>query len=79
MREVSNEGRTIYFVSHNMNAISLPVSEGNLYIVAKVIHHGVIDEVIHEYQKQLFTSTDISQEVFRIRSTHKWCLFIYAL
>ncbi len=63
MEDVSkNQGRTVLFVSHNMQAVQKLCQTGLLLQAGKVIEHGNIDNVVNKY----LTSTDISKAVYEI-------------
>jgi lipopolysaccharide transport system ATP-binding protein len=49
MGEVSREGRTILFVSHNMSAIKSLCTRGILVEGGRVTHDGTTDEVVNRY------------------------------
>lgn len=49
MNDLSNSGRTIFFVSHNMAAISSLCNKGVLIKKGKLIHQGSIEDVISKY------------------------------
>jgi len=51
MEEVTNQGRTILFVSHNMAAVEHLCTRGVLLREGRVIHTGKIDEVVETYLK----------------------------
>jgi len=58
MTEVSKSGRTILFVSHNMQAVKNLCSKGILLSQGKMIHSGDIDSVIHAYNDNLKTVSE---------------------
>jgi lipopolysaccharide transport system ATP-binding protein len=50
MRELSiNQGRTILFVSHNMNAVETLCNQGILLSEGRNVQSGIIDEIINIY------------------------------
>jgi lipopolysaccharide transport system ATP-binding protein len=49
MGEVSREGRTILFVSHNMSAIKSLCTRGILIEGGRITHDGTTDEVVNRY------------------------------
>jgi lipopolysaccharide transport system ATP-binding protein len=51
MEEVTSQGRTILFVSHNMAAVEHLCTRGVLLKSGKVLHTGKIDEVVELYLK----------------------------
>lgn len=52
MREVAGEGRTVLFVSHNMEAVQKLCNTGILLHKGKLITDGPIDSVIRQYLDQ---------------------------
>lgn len=52
MQDVSNEGRTVLFVSHNMSSMAKLCSKGILLKEGSVHHAGSIDDVIATYLDQ---------------------------
>lgn len=57
MGEVSKEGRTILFVSHNTAALLGLCSRGILLEKGKVVADGEIEPVVHSYLKSLRTNS----------------------
>jgi len=53
MREVSREGRTVIFVSHNMHAVRTLCQSAILLKTGKVAATGAVDDVISEYARSL--------------------------
>ncbi len=53
MKEVSREGRTVIFVSHNMHAVKTLCQNAILLRNGKVLKSGTADEVISEYARSL--------------------------
>ncbi|HEY7087271.1 MAG TPA: ABC transporter ATP-binding protein, partial [Tepidisphaeraceae bacterium] len=49
MSEVSREGRTVLFVSHNMSAIKSLCTRGVLVGDGRIAHDGGVDEVVNRY------------------------------
>lgn len=49
MQDVSGQGRTILFVSHNMEAVQKLCTKGILLEKGKLIHEGSIDSVVKKY------------------------------
>jgi lipopolysaccharide transport system ATP-binding protein len=62
MREVSGEGRTVLFVSHNMEAVQKLCNKGLLLHKGKLVNEGSMDGVIKAYLEQNASS----QSVFEI-------------
>lgn len=53
MRDVSNSGRTLLFVSHNLTAVQGLCDKGAYLRSGELIKYGPIDEVITEYVKNV--------------------------
>lgn len=53
MKEVSEEGRTVIFVSHNMHAVKNLCQNALLLRSGKLAAKGPVDEVISEYSRNL--------------------------
>ncbi len=53
MKEVSREGRTVIFVSHNMHAVKTLCQNAILLRGGRVVKSGPADEVISEYARSL--------------------------
>ncbi len=53
MRDVSNSGRTLLFVSHNLTAVQGLCNTGAYLRSGELIKYGAIDEVITEYVKNV--------------------------
>jgi lipopolysaccharide transport system ATP-binding protein len=68
MAEVTQEGRTIIFVSHNMTALQNLCTRGIYLKGGKKVGEGEISEVINGYLGDLSTKSDISTEKVKIRS-----------
>ncbi|MCP9767641.1 ABC transporter ATP-binding protein [Lacihabitans sp. LS3-19] len=51
MRDVSNSGRTLIFVSHNLTAVQGLCDKGAYLRGGELIKYGKIDEVVNEYVK----------------------------
>jgi len=49
MNEVSREGRTVLFVSHNMSAIKSLCTRGILVEAGRVAYQGSTDEIVNRY------------------------------
>ncbi|MBA3044807.1 MAG: ABC transporter ATP-binding protein [Euryarchaeota archaeon] len=49
MKDVSQEGRTVLFVSHNMAAVSTLCNKGILLDAGKIISEGFVDDIINSY------------------------------
>jgi lipopolysaccharide transport system ATP-binding protein len=64
MKEVSEEGRTVIFVSHNMHAVKNLCQSALLLQSGKMIGKGPVDEVIAEYSRSL----DVQDGMFPVRA-----------
>jgi lipopolysaccharide transport system ATP-binding protein len=64
MKEVSQEGRTVIFVSHNIHAIRSLCETGVLLKSGRMEKIGTVDEVIEEYAR----SMEVHDEIFPIRT-----------
>ena len=64
MREVSEQGRAVIFVSHNMHAIRSLCESGVLLESGRLKKSGTVDEVIEEYGR----SIDVQGAVFPVRA-----------
>jgi lipopolysaccharide transport system ATP-binding protein len=53
MRDVSNSGRTLIFVSHNLTAVQGLCNKGAYLKGGKLMKFGKIDEVVNEYVKNV--------------------------
>jgi lipopolysaccharide transport system ATP-binding protein len=74
MDEVSKSGRTVLFVSHNLNAVRQLCSKGILLDIGKVIMTADINDVLNKYQalinnapsQAIFNFDDIQKDGFLI-------------
>ena len=60
----SGEGRTVLFVSHQMNAVKSLCQKGIVLDHGRIVKHGEIDDCISFYQKDLYSlksADDLSQ------------------
>lgn len=57
MRDVSNEGRTVLFVSHNMPSIRTLCNKGILLEQGKISFKGSIDQAVNQYTQDGLTPT----------------------
>lgn len=62
MKEVAGEGRTVLFVSHNMEAVQKLCNTGILLHQGKLVTQGPMDNVIRTYLEQ----NAVTQSVFEI-------------
>ena len=62
MNDVSKEGRTILFVSHNMEAVQKLCTKGILLDKGTLITEGSIDSVVKKYA-EVFSSSDSSYKI----------------
>ena len=53
MRDVSNSGRTLIFVSHNLSAVQGLCNKGAYLRSGELVKFGKIDEVVNEYVKNV--------------------------
>jgi len=58
MGEVTGEGRTVLFVSHNMAAINALCQKCVLLQAGRAVHIGDVKEVISDYQSKQYESSD---------------------
>jgi len=58
MGDVTHEGRTVLFVSHNMNAISSLCSSGLLFELGKLTQSGTILKVVQDYLQSAANKLD---------------------
>lgn len=56
MKDVSGEGRTVLFVSHNMAAMNQLCDKGLLIHQGRVLHQGSIEDVIPFYLRSSFSN-----------------------
>lgn len=64
MKEVSEEGRTVIFVSHNMHAVKNLCQNALLLRAGNMAAKGPVDEVIAEYSRSL----DVQDGVFPVQA-----------
>jgi len=64
MKDVSGQGRTVLFVSHNMAAVNQLCNKGLVMQYGTVIKHGDIDEVIPFYLQSSFGNTICGEALF---------------
>jgi lipopolysaccharide transport system ATP-binding protein len=64
MREVSEQGRTVIFVSHNMHAIRSLCETGVLLKSGSMVKKGSVDEVIEEYALSL----EVQDNMFPVKT-----------
>ena len=76
MREVTREGRTVLFVSHNMAAIQQLCQRGLLLHQGKLIFSGTADETVRSYigQVKTLTSTELGNR--KDRTGTQWLKFM---
>ena len=65
MNDLSNSGRTIFFVSHNMAAISSLCTKGILIKRGNLIYQGEIEDVINKYLNDDIVSS--TKDLFHIK------------
>jgi len=61
MEDVSKQGRTIIFVSHNMSAVSSLCQKGILLDSGKIVEIGDMQDVITTYRKKIFDKREVSE------------------
>lgn len=64
MDSVAKSGRTILFVSHNMNAIHNICCKGLLLEHGNILYNGIINEAIENYSSPKIRSSDINKRKF---------------
>lgn len=57
MQDVSKEGRTVLFVSHNLGAVKSLCSRGILISKGKIVKDGSVDEVVDHYLGEMNKGT----------------------
>lgn len=65
MGDVSKEGRTVLFVSHNMNAVSSLCTRGFLLDCGDVKSEGTINDVVHTYMTNISLGTTRGERIFK--------------
>ena len=63
MQDVAKEGRTVIFVSHDLNAVNRLCSAGILLANGKIVFQGTTSEVINAYLATGQTQTDYTQRI----------------
>lgn len=63
MRDVSEGGRTVLFVSHNMNAIRQLCHRGIVLEEGKIVHRGPTDEIVDKYLAPSFSGQNINEDI----------------
>lgn len=74
MEDVTSKGRTVLFVSHNMNAVKQLCSKGILLEHGKVISENKIEKIVNLYQDRNYQLTDSSIASFEIDPSKKFQL-----
>jgi lipopolysaccharide transport system ATP-binding protein len=64
MKDVSGQGRTVLFVSHNMAAVNQLCNKGLVMQYGTVVKHGEIDDVIPYYLQNSFGNTICGEAQF---------------
>ncbi len=67
MEDVSKEGRTILFVSHNLASLKILCKKGILLHAGQLINHGEIDNVVNSY---LFEKSDLRKIIDSVKYQH---------
>lgn len=78
MSEVSKEGRTVLFVSHNMGAVGNLCSKGILLEGGEIASYGQIKDVIGKYLSVHAGSGDVDLDVIKERTGNGRARFIHA-
>ncbi len=63
MEDVTGQGRTVLFVSHNLPSVRSFCSKGVFLNASKIIKSGTIEEVIDTYLARNFTQHDITGNI----------------
>lgn len=69
MKDVSNSGRTVLFVSHNLGAVKQLCNKGVLIANGELKKTGDVESIINEYlrtgtQSNKYTASDINKDVY---------------
>ena len=63
MQDVSQGGRTVLFVSHNMNAIRELCQRGILLEGGKIVHRGPTDEIVDKYLASASSDQTVNEDI----------------
>ena len=70
MQDVSEGGRTVLFVSHNMHAIRELCQRGILLDGGKIVHRGPTDEVVDKYLASSSTDQNVNEDILPQMHSH---------
>jgi lipopolysaccharide transport system ATP-binding protein len=80
MRDVSDGGRTVLFVSHRMSAIRELCQRGILLEGGKIVNYGPADEVVDKYLASSSSDQNVNEDILpRIHSHHNPDVEIYRI
>jgi lipopolysaccharide transport system ATP-binding protein len=80
MQEVSEGGRTVLFVSHNMHAIRQLCHRGIVLEAGKIVHRGPTDEIVDKYLASSSSDQNVNEDILpRMHSHHNPDLEIYRI
>ena len=63
MQEVSEGGRTVLFVSHNMHAIRELCHRGVVLEAGKIVHRGPTDEIVNKYLSSSSSELRVNEDI----------------
>ena len=63
MQDVSEGGRTVLFVSHNMRAIRQLCQRGIMLEGGKIVHRGPADEIVDKYLGQSSSDQNVNEDI----------------
>jgi lipopolysaccharide transport system ATP-binding protein len=69
MKDVSGEGRTVLFVSHNLDAVKRLCDKGLLMHQGKLIQNGNIDDTLNSYLQNYSSKENLSELNFEINDS----------
>ncbi len=79
MRDVAGGGRTVLFVSHNMQAVKTLCTRGILLHGGRIAYEGAVTDCIHEYRTKIQATTQVPlterrdrKGTGRVRATRAW-------
>jgi lipopolysaccharide transport system ATP-binding protein len=80
MQDVSEGGRTVLFVSHNMHAIRELCQRGILLEGGKIVHSGPTDEVVDKYLSLASSDQNVNEDILpRMHLRHNPDLEIFRI
>ena len=71
MQEVSEGGRTVLFVSHNMNAVRELCSRGILLEAGKIINRGPINKIVDKYLASSSSDQNLNEDILPRMHSHQ--------